>query len=115
RLRENPRYLSGVPLPEGVNVTSAADLNLAAQDLVCFAVPSRSLPAAVAAHGPAIPGRANVLVLSKGLVPPLGTLPSAYVSGRVSARAAAALGGPGHAREALQRGVSLVVASLDGA
>src|SRR3954470_18532974 len=83
RLRENPRYLSGVALPDGLSVTCAADLNLAAQDLVCFAVPSRSLPAAVAAHGPAVPARANVLVLSKGLVPPLGTLPRAYVSERV--------------------------------
>src|SRR3954447_4278123 len=115
RLRENPRYLSGAALPDGVGVACAADLNLAAQDLVCFAVPSRSLPAVVAAHGPAIPARANVLVLSKGLVPPLGTLPRAYVSERVEARGAPALGGPGHAGEALQRGASLVIASLDGA
>jgi glycerol-3-phosphate dehydrogenase (NAD(P)+) len=115
RVRENARYLPGVALPESVTVTRAADLRLAAQDLVCFAVPARALPVAVAAHAPAVPERANVLVLSKGLVPPLGTLPSAFVAERVPARAAACLGGPGHAAEALQRGAALVVASLDGA
>jgi glycerol-3-phosphate dehydrogenase (NAD(P)+) len=115
RLRENPRYLPGVALPDSVTVTRAADLRLAAQDIVCFAVPARALPAAVAAHGPSVPQRANVLVLAKGLVPPLGTLPGAFVSERVPARAAACLGGPGHAAEALQRGAALVVASLDGA
>ena len=69
RTRVNERYLPGVGLPEGVHVSRAADLGLAAQDLVCFAVPSRDLPAAVAAHGGEIPSRAGVLVLAKGLVP----------------------------------------------
>jgi glycerol-3-phosphate dehydrogenase len=115
RTRENSRYLPGVALPDGVVITCADDLQLAAQDLVCFAVPARALPAVVASHGPSVPVRASLLVLSKGLVPPLGTLPSAYVSERVPARAAACLGGPGHAAEALQRGAALVVASLDGA
>jgi glycerol-3-phosphate dehydrogenase (NAD(P)+) len=115
RTRVNDRYLPGVELPASVRVTRCADLKLAAQDLVCFAVPARSLPAAVASHGPAVPSRAGVLVLSKGLVPPLGTLPSAFVSERVAARASACLGGPGHAAEALTRGAALVVASVDGA
>jgi glycerol-3-phosphate dehydrogenase len=54
-----------------------------------------------------------VLVLSKGLVPPLGTLPSAFVSERCGARAVASLGGPAHAAEVLQNGASVVVATLD--
>jgi glycerol-3-phosphate dehydrogenase len=53
-------------------------------------------------------------VLSKGLVAPLGTLPSAYDSERVSARAVACIGGPGHAADALDHGASLVVGSVDG-
>jgi glycerol-3-phosphate dehydrogenase (NAD(P)+) len=113
--RENPCYLPGVRLPEAVRVARAADVELAAQDLVCFAVPSRSLPAAVATHAPDVAARSAVLVLSKGLVAPLGTLPSAYVSERVHARAVACLGGPGHAVEALERGAALVVASVDAA
>lgn len=111
----NERYLPGVELPDGVRVTRAADLELDRHDLVCFAVPARALPSTVAAHGGRIPSRAGVLMLSKGLVPPLGTLPSAYVGERVSARAIAALGGPGHAADVLSHGASLVLASSDAA
>ena len=73
--RRNDR-LPGVELPPAVNVLRAADLELSRHDLVCFAVPPAALPAAVAAHASQIPSRAGVLVLSKGLVPPLGTLPA---------------------------------------
>jgi glycerol-3-phosphate dehydrogenase (NAD(P)+) len=115
RTRANERYLPGVPLPDRVRVAPAAELELAAHDLVCLAVPARDLPAVLAAHGGRIPARAGLLVVSKGLVPPLGTLPSAYVSERVSSRAIAVLGGPSHAAGALERGASVVLAALDGA
>ncbi len=94
RERVNGRYLPGVELPAGVRVAPAAELELSAHDLVCFAVPARALPAALAAHGARVPARAGVLVVSKGLVPPLGTLPSAFAAERVQARSVAALGGP---------------------
>jgi glycerol-3-phosphate dehydrogenase len=67
----------------------------------------------LAAHGSEIPERAGVLVVSKGLVPPLGTLPSAYAAERVQARTVAALAGPSHAADALERGASVVLATLD--
>jgi glycerol-3-phosphate dehydrogenase len=51
--------------------------------------------------------------MSKGLVPPLGTLPSAYVAERVRAWSVGAVGGPAHAAAALQDGASLVVAATD--
>ena len=110
---ENGRYLPGVQLPASVRTLPAAELELARHDLVCFAVPARSLPAAVAAHGASISHRAGVLVLSKGLVPPLATLPSAYVSERSGAHAVALLGGPAHAAQALHGGASLVLAATD--
>ena len=69
-------------------------------DLVCLAVPSASLPAAVGALSDRIGSRTAVLLLSKGLVPPLGTLPGEYVDERIRSRAIAALGGPAHAKEA---------------
>jgi glycerol-3-phosphate dehydrogenase len=56
-----------------------------------------------------------VLVLAKGLVPPLGKLPSEYVGERVNARALAALGGPFHAGEAVSSGASAVLATTDDA
>lgn len=115
RDRVNERYLPGVALPDTIAVHPAADLELAHHDLVCLAVPGRELPAVVAAHGPRIPARAGVLMLAKGLVPPLGTLPSAYVAERTEAHAVACLGGPGDGADPLARGASVVVASAEEA
>jgi glycerol-3-phosphate dehydrogenase len=111
--RENPRYLPGVQLPDAVHVLRAAELELGGHDLVCLAVPARALPSVLAAHGERIPRRSGLLVLSKGLVPPLGTLPSAFAAERCRARAVAVLGGPSHAAEVLEHGASVVLASLD--
>jgi glycerol-3-phosphate dehydrogenase (NAD(P)+) len=111
--RESERYLPGVELPRAVNVMRAADLELSRHDLVCFAVPAASLPSVVAAHAGAIAPRTGVLVMSKGLVPPLGTLPAAFVSERVPSWAVGAIGGPAHAKAALEDGASLVLAALD--
>src|SRR6476469_7977200 len=69
-LRRNERYLDGIELPENVSVMRAGELELTRHDLVVFAVPGSQLPAAVAAHGGAIPPRTGVLVCAKGLVPP---------------------------------------------
>jgi glycerol-3-phosphate dehydrogenase (NAD(P)+) len=113
--RENERYLPGVTLPESIRVMRASELELAGHDLVCLAVPARALPSVLAAHGERIPRRAGLLVLCKGVVPPLGTVPSQFVSSRSRARAIAALGGPSHAADALEHGASLVVASSNRA
>src|SRR4051794_20950330 len=47
----NDRDLPGVPLPDGVSVLRAADLELDHHDLVAFAVSATAVRAAVAAHG----------------------------------------------------------------
>ncbi len=113
--RENPAYLPGIALPDAVHVLRASELKLGGHDLVCLAVPARALPNVLGAHGERIPRRVGLLVLAKGLVPPLGTLPSAFAAERSSARAVAVLGGPAHAGEVLEHGASVVLASLDGA
>jgi glycerol-3-phosphate dehydrogenase len=112
---ENREHLPHVRLPAGLSVQRAADLDLATADLVVLAVPPRALPAAVAAHGDRIGPGAAVLVLSKGMVAPMGTLPSAFVAERVAARGVAALAGPAGAADALSHGASMVVASHDRA
>ena len=113
--RENHRYLPGVRLPDSVRVRRAAELELAGHDLVCLAVPARALPGVMAAHGERIPKRAGLLVLCKGVVPPLGMVPSEFVSQRCRARAVAVVGGPSHAADALKHGASVIVASRDRA
>jgi glycerol-3-phosphate dehydrogenase (NAD(P)+) len=111
--RENPRYLPGVVLPDAIRVLRASELNIEGHDVVCLAVPAKALPAVLASHGGRISSRIGLLVVSKCLVPPLGTLPAAFAAERCNARAVAVLGGPAHAAEMLERGASVVLASLD--
>ena len=111
--RENARYLPGVQLPETVRAVRAAELSLEGHDIVCLAVPAQALAAVLAAHGGRISRRVGVLVVSKGLVSPLGTLPAAFAAERCNARAVAVLGGPAHAGAVLEHGASVVLASLD--
>ena len=113
--RANERYLPGVPLPKAIRAVPASELELSRHDLVCFAVPSAALPAAVAAHGRDVAPRSGVLVLSTGLVPPVGALPAAYVSEHVTPWAVGALGGTGDAAAALEKRAPLVLATRDTA
>ncbi len=110
---ENRRYLPGVPLPEAIDVRPASKIELAGLDLVCLAIPSKSLPQAVGAIADRVGGRSSVLLLTKGLIAPQGQLPAEYVGERVRARAIACLGGPAHAREAVSGSAALVLGSAD--
>src|SRR5215208_2749736 len=110
RSRENAAYLPGVPLG-AIQACAVRDVEFAGVDLVVLAVPCSSLPAAVGEIGARVGERSAVLVASKGLVPPLGTTPSAFVAERVRARAVASLAGPAHAREAIELGASVVLAT----
>ena len=111
--RENRRYLEGVRLPDSVRVRQASEVELAGLDLVCLAIPSGSLPQAVGSIADRVGARAAMLLLTKGLVAPLGQLPAEYVGERVRARAVACLGGPAHAREAVSGSAALVLGSSD--
>jgi glycerol-3-phosphate dehydrogenase (NAD(P)+) len=110
---ENRRYLEGVELPDSALVRPASEIELAGLDLVCLAIPSGSLPQAVGAIADRVSDRSSVLLLTKGLVDPLGQLPAEYVGERIRARAVASLGGPAHAREAVSGSAALVLASAD--
>jgi glycerol-3-phosphate dehydrogenase (NAD(P)+) len=112
-VRENRRYLEGVELPESLDVRPASKIELAGLDLICLAIPSKSLPQAVGAIGDRVGARSAVLLLTKGLIAPLGQLPAEYVGERVRARAIACLGGPAHAREAVSGSAALVLGSAD--
>jgi glycerol-3-phosphate dehydrogenase (NAD(P)+) len=108
---ENRVHLPGVRLEAAVQPKPVTEIQLAGVDLVVLAVPCRSLPATVGEIGARMGERSAVLVASKGLVPPLGTTPTAYVSERVPARAVASLGGP--ATEAFEVRASVVAATTD--
>jgi 1-acyl-sn-glycerol-3-phosphate acyltransferase len=110
---ENQRYLPGVPLPDSIDVRPASKIELAGLDLICLAIPSKSLPQAVGAIADRVGSRSAVLLLTKGLIAPQGQLPAEYVGERVRARAIACLGGPAHAREAVSGSAALVLGSAD--
>ncbi|MGB7684449.1 MAG: 1-acyl-sn-glycerol-3-phosphate acyltransferase, partial [Solirubrobacterales bacterium] len=110
---ENQRYLAGVPLPDSIDVRPASDIELAGLDLICLAIPSKSLPQAVGAIADRVGDRSAVLLLTKGLIAPQAQLPAEYVGERVRARAIACLGGPAHAREAVSGSAALVLGSAD--
>ncbi len=110
---ENRRYLPGVPLPETIDVRPASSIELAGLDLICLAIPSKSLPQAVGAIADRVSARSSVLLLTKGLIAPQGQLPAEYVGERVRARGIACLGGPAHAREAVSGSAALVLGSAD--
>ena len=99
--------------PPRSTIKTVPEIELAGVDLVVLAVPCASLPAAVGEIGARMGDRSAVLVTSKGLVPPMGTTPAAFVSERVRARAVATLAGPAHAREAIELGASVVLATRD--
>jgi glycerol-3-phosphate dehydrogenase (NAD(P)+) len=109
----NHRYLPGVELPAGIAVSRADALELSGVEVVCLAVPSRSLPAAVEALAGRIPAGVGILLLTKGLMAPDGKLPCDYVRERLGERPIALLGGPAHAQEACAGEAGLVVASSD--
>jgi glycerol-3-phosphate dehydrogenase (NAD(P)+) len=111
--RENTRYLPRVTLDKAIRCRTVPEIEFAGVDLVVMAVPCGDLPAAVGEIGAHVGERSAVLVASRGLVPPLGTTPTAYVAERVRARAVASLAGPAHAREAIEVGASVVVATHD--
>jgi 1-acyl-sn-glycerol-3-phosphate acyltransferase len=113
--RSNDRYLPGVELPEPIRIRPVDELELERHDLVCLAVPASALPAVLEAHGRSIRSSSAVLVLSEGLVAPLGTLPSAYAAEHCAARAVAVLGSPTHAVDLLDRRAPIVLASVDRA
>ncbi len=111
--RENARYLDGVKLPDALEVKASSDIALAGLDLVCLAIPSKSLPQGVGQIADQVSERSAMLLLTKGLVAPQGQLPSEYVGERVRARSIASLGGPAHAREAVSGSAALVLGSDD--
>jgi glycerol-3-phosphate dehydrogenase (NAD(P)+) len=114
RSRHNDRYLPGVELPRELRVRSLSDGHdpLARADLVFLAVPSKTLPDALAELGGlGVSPRAGIVSLAKGLVPPDGLPPTVALEAAFGSQRVACVGGPSHAREMVQTGAGLVCAS----
>jgi glycerol-3-phosphate dehydrogenase (NAD(P)+) len=110
----NERYLPGVELPRELRIRALAGGRdqLSRSDLVFLAVPSKTLPEALAdLDGLGVSARAGIVSLAKGLVPPEGLPPSVALESVYGSQRVACVGGPSHAREMVQTGAGLVCAS----
>jgi glycerol-3-phosphate dehydrogenase (NAD(P)+) len=111
--RENKLYLPGVELPSQLRIEQV-DAGVARADYVFLAVPSRGLDVAISAlQAGDLAGRASVVSVAKGLVPPDGRPPTAVLSAIFGARRVACVGGPAHAQEMVRSGAGLVVACVE--
>jgi glycerol-3-phosphate dehydrogenase (NAD(P)+) len=114
--RENARYLPGMALPGGVQVTADAAEALADSGTVLVAVPSHFVDAVLTAVGERVPARAVLVSATKGLDPRQGLRMSELLARRLPRRPVAVLSGPSFAREVAQgRPTALVIASPDEA
>lgn len=98
--RQNPRYLEGIVLPDGIRVTHDAVAVLERCDLVLVAVPTQHVRAALQSLAPHVPADVPVVSLAKGLEQTTGLRPSevlAEVLGNPSR--VFVLSGPSHAEE----------------
>ncbi len=111
--RENRAYLPGVELPGALRIEPAS-AGAARADYVFLAVPSRTLGEAIdALVASGLGGRAAIVSVAKGLVPPAGEPPTIVLSARFGAKRVACLGGPAHAREMVRDGAALVAAAVE--
>ena len=112
--RENQRYLSGIELPRELKIRTfgSRDDHFSRPDLVLLAVPSCGLADAVDdLRRLGVSGRAGLVSLAKGLVPPDGAAPTLTLEAAFGAHRVACVGGPAHAREMVETGAGLVCAS----
>jgi glycerol-3-phosphate dehydrogenase (NAD(P)+) len=98
-------------LDKGIEAKAVSEIELAGVDLVVLALPCASIADVVGEIGTRVGERSAVLVTSTGLVPPLGTTPTAYVSERVHARAVATMAGPATHPAVIGAGASVTLAT----
>ncbi len=108
RRRRNPRYLPGVALPRGLLVTADAAAAFDGVTLVVSAVPAQHVRATWTALAPALPPRAAVLSVTKGIEIASLRSPIAVLREVLGRRRFAVLSGPSHAEE-VSRGLPTTV------
>lgn len=113
---ENPRYLPGVTLPEGIVATPDAEAALDGTDCVLSVVPAQALRTVLSEVGTHIPTDAPFVLCAKGIERDTGLLLSQIASEYLPASRIAALSGPSFATD-VAKGLptAVVVAANDEA
>ena len=112
--RENPRYLPGIRLPDGLVATADPFEALRGADLAILVVPSHFARGVFEPMVPQVPLGTMLVSATKGLEPGTMLRMSQVLGELAPGRPVAALSGPSFAREvALGKPTALVVASAD--
>ena len=114
--RENPRYLSGVRLPDAIRVSNDAAAVLQDAGVVLVAVPTQHVRAVMSSLVEHLPGDAPVVSLAKGLEQSTGKRPSEILAEVLgNEERVYVLSGPSHAEEiAHGQPTTVVVAGAEG-
>lgn len=109
RLRENPRLLAGVAIPEPVEVV--ADAQAACLDADCYVVgiPSQYLREGLGRLKPHLASGVPIVSLVKGIENETLLRPSQIIEAELPGRSVVALSGPSHAEEVARRMPASVV------
>jgi len=114
RDRENARLLPGIPIPDGIKITSDLAAAVKNADLLVASIPTAFLREALTLHRDVIPSDVPVVSVIKGLENDTFLRPSQIVTDVLGNERVAVLAGPSHAEEiARRKPASLVAAATD--
>ena len=108
---ENPRFLPGARIADGVRATGDLAESLSDAELVVYAVPSAHLRGVARSGGTAVPRRAILAVATKGIEQGTLALMTDVVEAEVPGRPVVAVSGPSFAAEVVARQPTAVVAA----
>lgn len=112
--RENKRFLPGIKLPAGIDITADPYRAAAGADLVVSVVPTQYLRGVALRFEDALPGNLPIVSATKGIEIETFKTPTQILVEVLGERPMCVLTGPSHAEEvALQKPVALLAASGD--
>ncbi|KAF0676974.1 NAD(P)H-dependent glycerol-3-phosphate dehydrogenase [Profundibacterium mesophilum] len=97
--RENPRYLEGVVLPEGIEATTDMRAALAGAGAVMIVTPSKTLREICAQMRPALPKGIPIALCAKGIEAQTGLLLGEVAGSELPGHPIGAISGPTFAKE----------------
>jgi glycerol-3-phosphate dehydrogenase (NAD(P)+) len=109
--RENRRLLPGVPISEGIEITSKIAQAVDGADMLVAAIPTKYLRSTLSDLAPQLTDDRPVVSVIKGLEIDTFLRPSEVIAEVLGSRAIVALGGPSHAEEISRRLPASVVAA----
>jgi glycerol-3-phosphate dehydrogenase (NAD(P)+) len=109
--RENRRLLPGIPIPEGVEITSDIDEAVEGSEYLIAAIPTKFLREALTTLAPHLTANRPVVSVVKGLENQTFMRPSEIIEDVLGNRPVVALGGPSHAEEIAHHLPASVVAA----